>query len=278
MKSPSTPKGERYRRILGVMKCCYNLESISPSYKRTRWSVGWCTFFSNQQRGADDDTTHAKALQCFRRLFSIRPYDIQALKQCVFVYSSGSTEVDIWEGIQYLVKAFEHHIKLFVTPYDDHRGDVSNEMDREYIQLVVDLLLMARDYEVAATVLKRGERWLQSRSKQTFWDKLEDDSEYDPPGVSRAEDDIVTEDREGYNLDVAMRARLAVIRIKLAQDVDANVCPSCLMVQRRPVTKSRKPTIRPGIVIDPRQNDQRERSSRIRSVLDRCCQGVNGKS
>lgn len=162
-------------------------------------------------------------MKCFRRLFTLKPYDIRGLKACVYVYASRSVEVDIWEGIQYLVKAFEHHIKTFTGPYDDHKEDLHNEMDREYVEFVVDLLIQARDYEMAGSILKRGERWLQSRSKQTFWDKLEDDSEYDPPGAVRADEDLVTEDREGYDLDPSMRARLAVIRLKLGQDEDADV-------------------------------------------------------
>jgi hypothetical protein len=159
-------------------------------------------------------------LKCFRRLFTLRPYDIRGLKQCTYIYGSGSAEVDIWEGVHYLVNAFEWHIKTFADP--DDKGE-DNQMDREYLQLLVDLLIFARDYDLAATVLKRGERWLQKRSRQIFWDKLEDDSEYDPAGAERAEENNVTEDREGYELEVSMRARLAVIRLKLGHDEDANV-------------------------------------------------------
>ena len=80
---------------------------------------------------------------------------------------------------------------------------------------------MARDYEQAAIVIKQSERWFQSRMKQTFWNKMEDDSEYDPPGAVRSNDDEITEDREGYDLEIPMRARLAVIRLKLGQEEDA---------------------------------------------------------
>jgi len=125
--------------------------------------------------------------------------------------------------VDYLIKAFEFHIKTFEAPTDDHRETVLNEMDREYVQLLVDLLILARDYELAATVLKRGERWLQGRSKQVFWDKLDNDSEYDPPNAERAEENSVTEDREGYDLELGMRSRLAVIRLKLGHDEDADV-------------------------------------------------------
>lgn len=131
--------------------------------------------------------------------------------------------MDIWEGIQFLTTAFDYHINTFSTPFADPTGDVDNNMDRDYVVLLVDLLILARDYDYAATVIKRAERWLQSRSSQKFWNKLDNDCEYDPVGAVRTDSETITEDQEGYELDISLRARLAVIRLKLGHDEDADV-------------------------------------------------------
>jgi hypothetical protein len=156
-------------------------------------------------------------------LFTLEPYNIQYLKESVYIFGSQSPEIDIWEGIKYLLNGFHKHVQTFQTPYDNSIGTLYNDLDREFIQFLVDLLIMARDYEQAAIVIKQSERWFQSRMKQTFWNKMEDDSEYDPPGAVRSNDDEITEDREGYDLEIPMRARLAVIRLKLGQEEDATV-------------------------------------------------------
>jgi general transcription factor 3C polypeptide 3 (transcription factor C subunit 4) len=85
------------------------------------------------------------------------------------------------------------------------------------------MLLASDDLEEALVVIRRGQRWLQGRREQRSWDANEDDREYDPEGLDRGEQ---TEQAESYPLEIPLRHRLALVRLRLGDDDEALVSPS----------------------------------------------------
>jgi len=68
---------------------------------------------------------------------------------------------------------------------------------------------------------KKAVRWLGGRLKETRWEKVGDDREFDEEGVKRSAGTSGGEGREaeGYGLDVNLRHRLGLARLNLG-DVD----------------------------------------------------------
>lgn len=121
----------------------------------------------------------------------------------------------------------------FRTAFDWHVArcgpeDPSSTMTLAHIISLVDDLIELEQLEEAVNIIRRGQRWLQGRREQTKWDAMDDDREYDPPDVSRVGDDeadeLQTEEHDaGYALETPLRHRLAVLRLRLGDDSEAEV-------------------------------------------------------
>ncbi|WWD21507.1 hypothetical protein CI109_105993 [Kwoniella shandongensis] len=119
-------------------------------------------------------------------------------------------------------EAFDFHIDAFDSSNDDRRRRDPNTMNLDRVIELADGLLLLDDLDQALEVIRRGQRWLQGRKTQKKWDTYEDDREYDPPGTQRqSADGKETEESEGFPLDISLRQRLALVRIKLGDDDEA---------------------------------------------------------
>ncbi|WVQ83249.1 hypothetical protein IAT38_005388 [Cryptococcus sp. DSM 104549] len=129
-----------------------------------------------------------------------------------------------FEAATHLRTAFDYHIASYPTPASPPTlpGAPAQPMTSDNILLLVDDYLAEQAYERAVEVLRKGQRWLQGRGAQTYWDAYEDDREYDPPGTERVGEEG-TFANEGTGMDTAMRLRLALARIHLGDEEDANI-------------------------------------------------------
>lgn len=138
--------------------------------------------------------------------------------------------------------AFDYHLESFSSPSDFIENE-TNTMSLEHIVILADFLLKLDELEEAVVVIKRGQRWLDGRMNEKHWDGFEDDREYDPPGFSREgvkrEPDEEDEDGEegakrGNGLEVDLRQKLALTRLKLGHDKEASVSlVTCLLKSGR---------------------------------------------
>ncbi|KAK8847416.1 hypothetical protein IAR55_005274 [Kwoniella newhampshirensis] len=121
-------------------------------------------------------------------------------------------------------EAFDFHIDAFASPGDHGRRREQNTMNLDRVIELADGLLSLDDLDQALEVIRRGQRWMQGRKSQKKWDTYEDDREYDPPGTQRpSADGKELEENEGFALDIALRHRLAMVRIKLGDDDEASI-------------------------------------------------------
>ncbi len=121
-----------------------------------------------------------------------------------------------------LRNAFDFHWERFNGSSSQSNGE-ANTLQLEHIVILVDLLLQLDKLEEALVVIKRGQRWLQERKDQKSWDSMDDDREFDPPGLSREAEGGDMEGFEGFALDTNLRYRLAQIRLRLGDDDEAMV-------------------------------------------------------
>lgn len=119
-----------------------------------------------------------------------------------------------------LLNSFEEAIDVFTQP---DRDPVNNELDWELINIYLDLLDRAGSYEAGVVRLKELARWKQGRRSETFWDKLEDDCEFDiedeprrvtvPPFVRKSQDATY-----GSTLPLEIRVKLGLFRLRRSKD------------------------------------------------------------
>jgi general transcription factor 3C polypeptide 3 (transcription factor C subunit 4) len=119
--------------------------------------------------------------------------------------------------------AFDYHISIYPGPLsleqEEEDDDEGNTMQLEHIMSLVDVLSMTEKLEEALEVIRKGQRWLQGRVEQGYWDTFEDDREYAPDGEGE-------EGKEGNELDIGLRLRLALLRLRLGNDEEAFVSVS----------------------------------------------------
>jgi general transcription factor 3C polypeptide 3 (transcription factor C subunit 4) len=130
-------------------------------------------------------------------------------------------------GADALRTAFDWHTETFFGP-NDTASPENNTMTLENVINLADLLLQLDELEEAVVVIRRGQRWLQGRNNERQWDVQEDDREFDPEGLVREGEG--GEEEEGvaiHPLDVNLRQRLALVRLRLGHDIEANV--SCFI-------------------------------------------------
>lgn len=82
--------------------------------------------------------------------------------------------------------------------------------------VLADLHNTLGEYQKAVETIRKGRRWLQGRANQVYWDRAEDDREYDLIDTVREDEHVEGAVEPGrYELDVNARHRLAVARIKM---------------------------------------------------------------
>lgn len=156
----------------------------------------------------------------FKRILRADPNAAHNLALLMELYPLISETNQIAFGAQAFREGFDYHTDTYTTP--DDQTDEANRLTLEHIVILVDLLLQLDSLEESLAVIRRGQRWLQGRGDQHGWDAYDDDREYDPPGINRdgtAEDEEV----EGYGLDINLRHRLALLRLRLGNDMEATV-------------------------------------------------------
>ncbi|OCF58798.1 hypothetical protein L486_03288 [Kwoniella mangroviensis CBS 10435] len=130
--------------------------------------------------------------------------------------------------VQVMREAFDWHIKTF----DAGPGSaplvselIPNTMTIERVIDLVDDFMILDDLDQALEVVRKGQRWLQGRKGQKNWDNYDkEDREYDPPQTPRYNPETKEmEDNEGFELDVQLRHRLALIRLRLGDHEEAMI-------------------------------------------------------
>lgn len=88
------------------------------------------------------------------------------------------------------------------------------------IVILFDLLFATGKYAQALAETKKAVRWLQGRHDDVRWAKKDNDSEFDVAGYKRGPH---AEPAPGYPLDINVRQRLGLVRLKLNHVDEARV-------------------------------------------------------
>lgn len=111
--------------------------------------------------------------------------------------------------------AFDHY-QAICPHVDDYTIDLISSFGQQDLETIADILNHQKQFVKAVSVLRTGVRWLQGREKETGWDALSDDREFDPQRKVREgweREARFLEEAAVYELDVRLRLRLGVARM-----------------------------------------------------------------
>jgi len=146
-----------------------------------------------------------KAAEGFIALYRLLPNDMTIMREIAALYIELNK---IPEAIEYYTRSVE----FFMTT-----GNPDKAFGWSELNILVELYMMSHQWGEAIKMLKNIGRWLYGRAEEYYWDKLEDDREWDSTDARRravreyvpARFDAVT-----YTLPLELRVKLGVCRIK----------------------------------------------------------------
>lgn len=165
-----------------------------------------------------------QAIKAFSALLGLLPHDPGVLRQLAPLLAD-TQQYD--RATTLLLAAFAHY-RSICPLVSAETVDSLNTYGYGDLETLADFLLVQRNYKEVVRVIRQGVRWLQGREKETGWDSMTDDREYDEE--RRMRDGWETgqsffEDEPTYELDVRLRSRLGLARLGLQQYQEAQVSP-----------------------------------------------------
>ncbi|GAA5902958.1 hypothetical protein JCM6882_009654 [Rhodosporidiobolus microsporus] len=155
------------------------------------------------------------AIRAFLALLSLLPHDPGVLRELAPLLAQ--TE-QYTQATTLLLSAFAHyrHLVPLVSPFNVDHLQTYGYGD---LETLADFLLLQRNWAEAVRVVRQGVRWLQGREKETGWDTMEDDREYDEERKIREgweKGNTWFELEPTYELDVRLRSRLGLARLGMS--------------------------------------------------------------
>ncbi|KAJ7648003.1 hypothetical protein FB45DRAFT_1020219 [Roridomyces roridus] len=207
-----------------ALYCWSKVQSIDPSNVAALWDRAMLS-----KEIGDIKTTRNAILGILDRF----PHDLNILTEIRTVLvdlSELETCKTLFQG------AFTHYHNKFpsgVGPAADTGVDApAAGFGLLEILVLADLYNTLGEHERAVDVTRKGVRWLQGRSAETYWDECTDDREFDYDDVERAVEEESDDLEPGYyELDVNARHRLAIARIRMGDEAEAKVHTDIVLSQ-----------------------------------------------
>lgn len=154
-----------------------------------------------------------RAVKLCQKMLQIRPDDDDVLRRMARIGTASKTKTP--EYMRRMVDAFDKSIDHFMA--NDEPS--SSSLDWSMLNIYLDLLLFAEQYERGLPRLKVIARWIQHRRNETYWDDETDDREFDVEDAPRR---ILVPDfmrispttRYGDAFPLEIRAKLGIFRVR----------------------------------------------------------------
>ncbi|GAA5979094.1 hypothetical protein JCM10908_002802 [Rhodotorula pacifica] len=160
------------------------------------------------------------AIKAFSALLVLLPHDPGVLRQLAPLLADTEQYA---RATSLLLSAFAYY-RSVCPLVSSETVDLLNTYGYGDLETLADFLLVQRNYKEVVRVIRQGVRWLQGREKETGWDLMTDDREYDEERKIREgweNGDSYFEDEPTYELDVRLRSRLGLARLGLVQVEEA---------------------------------------------------------
>lgn len=148
-----------------------------------------------------------------RKMLDIRPHQYDILKQMAIIGTSSAKHTRL--HLSRIIKSYDHSISYFVN----HGDPSTSKLDWSLLNIYLDLLDKAGDYDYALDRLKVLSRWKQKRQEEVYWDDQDDDREFDLEDAPRriAVSEFKRTSRRvkyGKTLPMEIRVKMGLFRLR----------------------------------------------------------------
>lgn len=164
----------------------------------------------------------SQATKAFLAILNIHPHDPGVLRELVPLLTASKLYA---RAAALYLHAFDH-FQTICPHVDDSTIDLISTFGTIDLETIADILNHQEQFVKTVSVIRTGVRWLQGREKETGWDALHDDREYDVVRKTRTgweRDARYLEEAAVYELDVRLRLRLGVARMGEGKVEEAQV-------------------------------------------------------
>lgn len=157
-----------------------------------------------------------KIFVCMRqcnKMLKIRPHDRQILLRMAQLGTSSAKHTRL--HLPNILKTFEESVEYYIS----HENPSESSLDWSLLNVYLELLEKAGQYDYGLTRLKTLSRWIQKRKSETYWDSFEDDREFDvedePRRVTVPQFSQKKRRRQyGSTLPIEIRVQLGLFRLR----------------------------------------------------------------
>ncbi|GAA5886248.1 hypothetical protein JCM5296_003537 [Sporobolomyces johnsonii] len=154
------------------------------------------------------------AVRAFSALLQLLPHDPGVLRELAPLLASSQ----LYSQATATLLAALAHYRLTVPLVSSATVDALNTYGYSDLETLADFLLIQRNYAEVVRVVRQGVRWLQGRERETGWDAIADDREFDTERKAREgweKENQYFEEEPTYELDVRLRSRLGIARLHM---------------------------------------------------------------
>ncbi|GAA5921558.1 hypothetical protein JCM1841_000569 [Sporobolomyces salmonicolor] len=154
------------------------------------------------------------AVRAFSALLQLLPHDPGVLRELAPLLASSQ----LYSQATATLLAALSYYRLTVPLVSSSTVDALNTYGYSDLETLADFLLLQKNYAEVVRVVRQGVRWLQGRERETGWDAIADDREFDMERKAREgweKENQYFEEEPTYELDVRLRSRLGVARLHM---------------------------------------------------------------
>ncbi|RUS26867.1 hypothetical protein BC938DRAFT_484013 [Jimgerdemannia flammicorona] len=152
------------------------------------------------------------AITGFTKLLELAPHHTKVIDELAKIYRETNQPE---QAIPLYESAMKHHFSHTAPPPSADE----NTFGYTELNMLAELLMMQGDHARALEVIKAGVRHLQGRQRESWWDRFEDEREFEDDG----EGDGAAEGNERWDVPLELRVKMGVCRIMGGQVDEAKV-------------------------------------------------------
>ncbi|GMM36660.1 transcription factor TFIIIC subunit [Saccharomycopsis crataegensis] len=166
----------------------------------------------------------SKALLGYQKILSFDPCNQQLVIEIAKLYSELNR---VSEAIEMYIGILNMNIGYYALDDYNREPSMKNFPDFEWSELniLAELYYKSGQYQNGLITIKQTARWLQNRNDETFWDKLQNDSEFDARRFENPEFRKISADKQQrpYELPIDIKIKLGLFRLRCNNPKEASI-------------------------------------------------------
>lgn len=154
-----------------------------------------------------------RALEGFQKLRSVYPNNSEIIKHLASVYSE---QKRLNDAINLYMRTLDYNINPNLSS-----KQLYPKFGWPELNILLELYIQQHSWRVGIKVIKLVARWLQDRQDETWWDDVDDDSEFDDRRIKILAQKFIKNGKH-YDLPIDIRYKIGYFRLCLEQKLEAS--------------------------------------------------------